>query len=122
LHLQLPKIYKINFLFLELNQNEEEIIKKEEKRIGTGLFVDIIGCIPKCTLEMEKREILAELAIKNINLKEIDEEEKEEEKDEFIEGMESQQPIKLNKYLTEYLSKTIQNVEWLIKVEKLFIF
>uniref|UniRef100_A0A915MBF7 Kinesin-like protein n=1 Tax=Meloidogyne javanica TaxID=6303 RepID=A0A915MBF7_MELJA len=64
----------------ELNQNEEEIIKKEEKRIGTGLFVDIIGCIPKCTLEMEKR-------------------------------MESQQPIKLNKYLTEYLSKTIQNVE-----------
>nr|CAD2184134.1 unnamed protein product [Meloidogyne enterolobii] len=64
----------------ELNQNEEEIIKKEEKRIGTGLFVDIIGCIPKCTLEMEKREILAELAIKNINLKEIDEEEKEEEK------------------------------------------
>jgi len=31
LHLQLPKIYKINFLFLELNQNEEEIIKKEEK-------------------------------------------------------------------------------------------
>uniref|UniRef100_A0A914L7E7 Kinesin motor domain-containing protein n=2 Tax=Meloidogyne incognita TaxID=6306 RepID=A0A914L7E7_MELIC len=99
----------------ELNQNEEEIIKKEEKRIGTGLFVDIIGCIPKCTLEMEKREILAELAIKNINLKEIDEEEKEEEKDEFIEGMESQQPIKLNKYLTEYLSKTIQNVEWLIK-------
>nr|CAD2171215.1 unnamed protein product [Meloidogyne enterolobii] len=103
----------------ELNENQEEIIKKEEKRIGTGLFVDIIGCIPKCTLEMEKREILAELAIKNINLKEIDEEEKEEEKEEFIEGMERQQPIKLNKYLTEYLSKTIQNVEWLIKMDRL---
>uniref|UniRef100_A0A1I8AYI4 Kinesin motor domain-containing protein n=1 Tax=Meloidogyne hapla TaxID=6305 RepID=A0A1I8AYI4_MELHA len=96
------------------NAEEEEIIKNEEKRIGTGLFVDIVGFIPKCTLEMEKREILAKLAIRNINLKEID---KEEKTKEFINEIEKQP--KLNEYLSEYLSKTIQSVEWLIKMDRL---
>ncbi|KAF7638016.1 Kinesin motor domain-containing protein, partial [Meloidogyne graminicola] len=95
------------------NSTNQKKLKNKEKRIGTGLFIDIIACIPKCLFDMEKRENLTKLAIiNNLNNNNnnilINNKEKEEENEEY-----------LNNYLKEYFLKTIQSFEWLIKIDRL---
>ncbi|KAL3097852.1 hypothetical protein niasHS_000587 [Heterodera schachtii] len=93
---------------------------------GTGLFVDIVACIPKCSVGFERREELAKLAVQHATNSSDQTEDGDLSLVSFgssalpgaLADYSPRDGAKSN-YLSEYVSKTISAVEWLIKLDRL---
>uniref|UniRef100_A0A914I7I8 Kinesin motor domain-containing protein n=1 Tax=Globodera rostochiensis TaxID=31243 RepID=A0A914I7I8_GLORO len=102
--------------------------RRPDPLTGTGLFVDVVACIPKSSLDFEHREVLAKLAVQHATS--CDQTEDGADGDlSLVSFGSSALPGALadysprdganSNYLSEYVSKTIHAVEWLIKLDRL---
>uniref|UniRef100_A0AC34GKV1 Kinesin-like domain-containing protein n=1 Tax=Panagrolaimus sp. ES5 TaxID=591445 RepID=A0AC34GKV1_9BILA len=86
----------------------ERLMKKivgGESLFGTGVYYDLVGHIPKATLDMEDRETLAMMAARHTSTNE----------DDFDEKRQRPSPSSSSKMQSNYIeayTKSIQAVEW----------